>query len=375
MKKRFTVKTIVLTAALSVVVTLGAVALAAWFLLGSSGLTIAAGAAYINTLFVGDYDEDAMTDAALETMVDSLGDRWSYYMDAESYEASKLRRSNTYVGIGVTITYEKDGLHIQSVTEGGPADKAGLQPGEMIVAADGNDLTGENANSANSTAYIQGEEGTQVVLTVVSTDGEYRDVTIIRARIENDPVFYELLEDGVGYIALDNFYKGSADHVKAAVEDLMDQGAASLLFDMRNNPGGYVDELLDLLDYLLPEGIIFQSGNSSGPNRVTKSDANCVDVPMAVLVNADSYSAAELFAAQLRESVGAPIIGQPTCGKGYSQQTLALPGGRALNISTKTYYTGSGESLIGVGITPDVVVELTGANDDQMQAAVAELTK
>ena len=373
--KRFSTKAIILTAALSVVVTLGAVALAAWLLLGSSGLTIAAGAAYINTFFVGDYDEETMADAALDTMVDSLGDRWSYYMDAESYAASKLRRSNAYVGIGVTISYEADGLHIQEVAEGGPAEAAGLLPGEFITAADGNDLTGENATSANSTAYIQGEEGTQVVLTILGADGVSRDVTVVRARIESDPVSYELLDGGVGYVDLANFYKGSADHVKTAVEDLLDQGATSLLFDMRDNPGGYLDELLDLLDYLLPEGVIFQSGNSSGPNQVTKSDADCVDVPMAVLVNANSYSAAELFAAQLRESVGAPIIGQPTCGKGYSQQTFILPSGGALNISTKTYYTGLGESLIGVGITPDIVVELNGPEDDQLNAAVAVLTE
>ncbi|MGN0968092.1 MAG: S41 family peptidase, partial [Oscillospiraceae bacterium] len=144
MKKRFSVKAIILTAALSVFITLGAVALTAWLVLGSSGLAITAGAAYINTQFVGEYDDDAMADAALDAMVESLGDRWSYYMNAEDYAASKLRRSNAYVGIGVTITYEEDGLHIQSVTEGGPAEAAGLLPGEIITAADGNDLTGDN---------------------------------------------------------------------------------------------------------------------------------------------------------------------------------------------------------------------------------------
>lgn len=372
MKKRFSTKAIILTAALSVLVTLGAVALAAWLLLGTSGLAVTAGVAFINTQFVGEYDEDTMADAALDAMVESLGDRWSYYMDAESYAASKLRRSNTYVGIGVTITYEADGLHIQSVTEGGPAEAAGLLPGEIITAADGNDLTGENL--ANGTTYIQGEEGTQVVLTVLDTSGAAREVTVTRARIESDPVTYELLEDHVGYVALANYYKGSADHVKAAVEDLLEQGATSLVFDMRDNPGGYLNELTDLLDYLLPEGDIFQSGTSAGPDKVVKSDADCVEVPMAVLVNANTYSAAELFAAQLRESVGAPIIGQPTCGKGYSQQTFSLPGGRALNISTKTYYTGAGVSLIGVGITPDEVVELTGPEDNQLATAVAVLT-
>ena len=368
MKKRFSTKAIILTAALSVLVTLGAVALTAWLVLGSSGLAVTAGAAYINTQFVGEYDEDAMADAALDAMVESLGDRWSYYMDAESYAASKLRRSNAYVGIGVTITYEADGLHIQSVAEGGPAEAAGLLPGEIITAADGNDLTGDNVY--NGTSLIQGEEGTQVVLTVLDAKGTAREVTVTRARLENDPVSYELLEGNVGYVALANFYKGSADHVKAAVEDLLDQGAVSFVFDMRNNPGGYLDELTDLLDYLLPEGDIFRSGDRSGPKKTVKSDADCVDAPMAVLVNGDTYSAAELFAAQLRESVGATIVGEPTCGKGYSQQTLPLPGGRALNISTKTYYTGSGASLIGVGITPDIELERTGPEDNQLAAAV-----
>lgn len=372
MKKRFSVKAIILTAALSVVLTLGAVALAAWAVLGTSGLAVTAGAAYINALFVGDYDKDAMADAALDAMVESLGDRWSYYMDAESYAASQLRRSNAYVGIGVTVTYEEDGLHIQSVTEGGPAEAAGLLPGEIILSADGNDLTGMNTAGAS---YIQGEEGTSVLLMVLDENGVTRQVSVTRKQIKSDPVTYELLEGGVGYIGLANFYRGSAEYVETAVEDLLAQGASSLLFDVRSNPGGYLDELIDLLDYLLPEGNIFQSGNSTGPKRVTRSDAHCVDVPMAVLVNGDSYSAAELFAAQLRESVRAPVIGQPTCGKGYSQQSLALPGGRALNISTKTYYTGSGESLIGVGITPDLVVEQTDSGDAQLEAAVEELLK
>lgn len=370
--KRFSALSIILTAALSVLVTLGAVALTIWLLLGSSGLAIASGAAYINTRFVGEYDPDAMADAALNAMVGSLGDRWSYYMDAESYAASQLRHENAYVGIGVTVTYEEDGLHVQSVIEGGPAEAAGLLAGEIITAADGNDLTGDHA--ANGTELIQGEEGTQVELTVLDADGAARQVTVTRARIKSDPVTYELLEENVGYVALSNFYRGSADYVKAAVEELLDQGAVSLVFDMRDNPGGYLSELTDLLDYLLPEGAIFRSGDRSGPKKTVNSDADCVDVPMAVLVNGNTYSAAELFAAQLQESVGAVIVGQPTFGKGYSQQTFLLPGGRGLNISTKTYYTGSGVSLIGTGLALDIEVEQTGGEDTQLAAAVASLT-
>ncbi|MCC8121575.1 MAG: PDZ domain-containing protein, partial [Oscillospiraceae bacterium] len=351
-KKRFSPISILVTAALSVLCALGAVALAAWLLLGSAGLSILQGVVTINTQFVGEYDADQMADAALDAMVESLGDRWSYYMDADSYTATVQRRSNSYVGIGVTVMTEEGGLRIQSVTEGGPADLAGLLVGELITAADGTDLSGDNAELG--TSLIQGEEGTQVTLTVEDAQGASRQVTIVRAQLQTDPVSYEMLEDSIGYVALSNFYSGSAEIVEAAVEDLLSQGAASLIFDMRDNPGGYLSELLDLLDYLLPEGDIFQSGDSSGPTRVTTSDEDCVDVPMAVLVNGNTYSAAELFAAQLQESVGASIVGEATYGKGYSQQVFELLGGRALNLSTKTYYTGSGVSLIGPGVTLDV---------------------
>ena len=366
--KRFSLRAIILTAALTVLITLGAAALVIWNLLGEAGLAITAGTICINSRFVGEYDPDAMADAALGAMVDSLGDRWSYYMDAEGYEYLELRRDNAYVGIGVTVLYTTDGMRIQEVIEGGPAQAAGLLPGEVIVAVDGQDVTGDNVY--NGTALIQGEEGTRVAITVQDAEGTARETVVIRGRIQSDPVSYEMLEGNVGYVSLDNFYRGTAGHVEAAVEDLLAQGAQALIFDVRNNPGGYLDEMLDLLDYLLPEGEIFRSGTRSGPNKVVKSDADCVDVPMAVLVNADSYSAAELFAAQLRESVGAPIVGQPTTGKGYSQQTFLLPGGRGINISTKTYYTGAGISLIGVGIVPDKVVELTGPEDEQLAAAV-----
>ena len=372
-KKRFRLRSIIITAALSVVLTLGAVALTLWLLLGTHGLAIVTGTAFINTSFVGEYDKSAMTDAAMNAMVDSLGDEWSYYANEEKYAALRERRNNSYVGIGVTVLYLEDGVHVQNVTEGGPAEKAGLLPGEIIIAADGQDLTGENSQNASS--YIQGEAGSKVMLTVLDELGNSREVTVKRARIQKDPVTYEMLDGNIGYVALDNFYKGSADHVKEAVDDLVEQGAKALLFDMRDNPGGYVSELTDLLDYLLPEGPIFRSGTRMGPKKTVKSDADCIDLPMAVLVNGDSYSAAELFAAQLRESVNAPLIGQATYGKGYSQQTFWLPGSRGLNLSTKTYYTGAGVSLIGVGLTPDVEVELSGSEDNQLETAVRVLTE
>lgn len=369
--KYFTVRSIIVTSALSVIITLGAVALVLWQSIGTPELAVLTGMKCIESRFVGEYDKDALADAALDGMVNSLGDRWSYYADAESYAAMKERRSNSYVGIGITVEYTEQGVYIKEVAEGGSAQAAGLLPGETIIEVDGVSVTGENALDAAN--LIHGEEGTLVTLVLLDAEGIRREVAVKRVILKEQAVTYEMLEGNIGYIALANFYSDLSKQAKEAVETLVEQGAQSIVFDVRNNPGGYLSELTDLLDYLLPEGAIFQSGTREGPQDTTYSDKNCVDLPMVVLVNADSYSAAELFAAQLKESVGAVIVGQPTCGKGYSQQTFELPGGRALNISTRTYYTGSGVSLIGVGLVPDKVIELTADEDTQLAYALEYL--
>ena len=194
-----------------------------------------------------------------------------------------------------------------------------------------------------------------------------------REAVATDPVSYEMLEDSVGYVKLANFYENSAQRLKEAVEDLQAQGARALVFDMRNNGGGYLTQLTEMLDFLLPEGPIFISRSRSGREEVIQSDAACVDLPMAVLVNEDTYSAAEFFAAQLQEDGAAVIVGVPTSGKGYSQQTFPLPHGGALNISTAAYFSGDGTSLFGTGLRLDAQVEQTEEGDAQLEAALALL--
>ena len=190
-----------------------------------------------------------------------------------------------------------------------------------------------------------------------------------------------MLEGNIGYVRLSNFYSGSSDSFKQEVDTLVEQGAQALIVDVRSDPGGYVAELEKILDYLLPEGPVFTQKARWWFQSVYRSDTECIDLPIAVLVNKDSYSAAELLAAQLRESVGAPIVGELTSGKGYSQVTFPLFNGGGVGLSTATYCTGSGHSLIGEGITPDVELSLNeGAvmgeeDDNQLQAAIELLTK
>lgn len=349
-------------------------------LLGRSGLAMVQTYLLARFAFVEeDADLDKAVDAGLDAFVDGLGDRWSYYLTPEGYQSTTQRRANSYVGVGVTVDYTREeGLLVQSVTKGGPADQAGVVPGDVITAVDGVSIAGDARQEGSD--RIRGEAGTQVVLTLLGEDGSAREVTCTRATLHNPSASGKLLDGGVGYVQLSNFYSGSADSFRQEVDALIDQGAQSLLVDVRNDPGGYVSELEQILDYLLPEGPVFTQKPRWGFSSVYQSDESCVDLPMAVLVNEHSYSAAELLAAQLRESAGAPIVGEVTSGKGYSQITFPLANGGGVGLSTAAYCTGSGHSLIGEGLAPDVELSLTegasigGADDNQLQAAAALLT-
>lgn len=386
-QKRFSLLHMILAAVLAVVLTLGGVALGAFLAIGPKGLTLLEGLGLINTLFVGEYEEDKVLDAAMTGMVAGLGDRWSYYLNPARYKSTRAQRQNVYVGIGVTVSYEDpDGLLLISVDPGGPADKAGLKAGELILSVDGTSMAGEGQNQGLT--LIQGEADIKIALELRGTDGAVRTVEVARAKVETKPVSYELLSSKAGYIKVKNFYDRSADGVKAAVDDLVSQGATALIFDMRNNGGGYLHELTGMLDYLLPEGPIFRSKTRSGKETVTNSDEHRIDLPMVTLVNKDTYSAAEFFGAELQEWGVGVIVGEETSGKGHSQQTFPLPGGGGLGISTGAYFTGQGTSLIGTGVKLDKELSLSDEDntllkagtlpyedDDQLQAALALLEK
>ena len=332
---------------------------ATWVLLGQDGRTLVKAYRLIQENFVGEYDTQETMDATLEAMVNSLGDRWSYYLDPAEAQAVREQRNNAYVGIGVTVNQagEEDGLTIRMVTPDSPAQEGGLTAGEIIRAVDGQEVTPENREDLINA--IKGEEGTTVILEVEGLDGTRRTVTLERRQVHNVNASWTMLEDQVGLVTIQNFYSGTAALVEQGVAELQAQGARALVFDVRNNVGGYVSELTDLLDYLLPEGKIFVERTADGQEIVYTSEADCVDLPMAVVVNADSYSAAEFFAAQLRESVGAAVVGEQTSGKGYSQLLYALPNGSAMGLSSARYYTGGGVSLIGTGLNPEPELSLS----------------
>ena len=310
----------------------------------------------VDEKFIGEIDWKIVEDNAAAGMIAGLGDRWSYYMSAESYASYKEQMTNSYVGVGITVLQREDGyLDIVEVVENGPAGKSGVEPGGIIVRVGEQDISEVGINGA--TTLIKGEEGTDVTLTIRYGEEE-RDFTMTRAYFEVPVAGAQMLEDGIGLVAIENFDGRCAEETIAAIEELLDAGATKLIFDVRNNPGGYKHELCKVLDYLLPEGVLFRSEYYDGSTQVDESDAKCLEIPMVVLINSESISAAEFFAAAMSEYEAATLVGEQTIGKGYFQQAYVLSDGSAVGLSVGKYTTPKEVSLTNVGLTPDVVVEV-----------------
>ena len=327
----------------------------------------------IETYFVGETDDAAMTDAAAAAMVGSLGDRWSYYISAQEYADYQERKTNSYVGIGISIQKNPDGLgfDIVQVEPDAPASKAGILPGDILIEVEGQSMA--NVDSDVPIDLIRGRSGTQVRL-VVLRDGEEIPFTVKRITMQSLVAEGQMLADSVGYVRINNFNTNCAKQTIAAIKDLVSQGARALVFDVRNNPGGYVSEMNEILDYILPEGDLFRSVRYNGAESVDKSDAACLEMPMAVLVNGYSYSCAEFFAAALEEYDWAEVVGEPTVGKGYYQNTFRLLDGSAVGLSVGQYYTPNGVSLAEEGgLVPDVVVEVDDITFAMIYAKVLPL--
>lgn len=339
--------------------------------------------ALLNEVYVDGYDTDKLGDYLAQAAVAATGDRWSYYVSAEDYDAFVESNENAYVGIGVTVESSDDltdGVQITKVTPNSPAEEAGIEADDRIYAVEGE--TVESLGLDETKNCIRGEEGTEVTLTILRGEKKF-DVTVKRASVEVEVVKYSMLDGSIGYIKINNFEANSADRTIEAIDALRGQGAKALVFDLRFNPGGRKDELVRVLDELLPEGPLFRSVDYKGNESVDYSDADCVELPMAVLVNGDSYSAAEFFAAALQEYDWATVVGTKTCGKANYQQTFRLSDGSAVAVSTGHYQTPHGVTLANVGVTPDKIVEVDNKtylelykeavavkDDAQLQAAI-----
>ena len=342
----------------------------------------------IDRRFIGQADMGKAEDAAAAAMIEALGDKWSYYISAEDFAAHQENKNNAYVGIGITITARKDGTgeDIIAVSPGSSAQQAGILPGDVLIKVDGTSIAGMDPDQTGD--LVRGEEGTSLTVTVLR-DGREMDFTLKRQTVRVAVATGKLLDGNIGWIRISNFNANCAKETIAAIEELQKQGADKLIFDVRNNPGGYVREMIEVLDYLLPKGVLYRDLDYRGIEGEERSDAACLELPMAVLVNENSYSAAEFFATCLDEYDWATVVGEHTTGKGHYQNTIKLKDGSAVNLSTGKYFTPSGKNLTEEGgLTPDVQVSvdqktasaiysqaIADADDPQLQAAVKAVTE
>ncbi len=334
---------------------------------------------YVREHFYTDLDEESLMNGLLKGYVEGLDDPYSTYLTAEEYQAVIERGSGTTIGIGVTANESDEGyIHLIEISKNSPAEEAGLLPEDLIVAVDGTDVLEVGFETAID--LVKGEEGTTVTITV-RRDGRDSDYTVTRRPFDLITATGELLDGNIGYIYISNFRENTVEQYEAIMEELLANGAEALIFDVRGNGGGLLGPLEEMLDPLLPEGVIATATYQDGTTEnVVHSDAEELMLPMAVLVNGNSASAAELFSASLRDFGKAQLVGETTFGKGVMQTTTQLEDGGGLTLTVATYQTVKSDCYQGVGLTPDVEVpagedftigDPDPAADPQLAAAIA----
>lgn len=308
-------------------------------------------------LYEDEIDTDKLAEGIYSGYTSALGDKYTVYYDEDETKALMESTSGTFSGVGATLTKDADTGYatIVNVYEDSPAEKAGLKAGDILEKIDDHEVGDEQLDTVVS--WIKGEKGTEVKITVLR-DGEELELTATRDTIEVKTVSYEMKENQIGYIRVSEFDTVTYDQFKEALDDLENQGMQGLIVDLRNNPGGSLDTVTNMLRLLLPEGTIVSTKDKNGKkDEITCDGTHEFKKPMAVLVNQYSASASEIFSGAVQDYGTAKIVGVPTYGKGVVQQLMDLGDGTCLKVTIAEYYTPNGRSINGKGVEPDVEVE------------------
>lgn len=308
-------------------------------------------------LYEDEIDTDKLAEGIYSGYTSALGDKYTVYYDEDETKALMESTSGTFSGVGATLTKDADTGYatIVNVYEDSPAEKAGLKAGDILEKIDDHEVGDEQLDTVVS--WIKGEKGTEVKITVLR-DGEELELTATRDTIEVKTVSYEMKENQIGYIRVSEFDTVTYDQFKEALDDLENQGMQGLIVDLRNNPGGSLDTVTNMLRLLLPEGTIVSTKDKNGKkDEITCDGTHEFKKPMAVLVNQYSASASEIFSGAVQDYGTAKIVGVTTYGKGVVQQLMDLGDGTCLKVTIAEYYTPNGRSINGKGVEPDVEVE------------------
>ncbi len=320
----------------------------------------------IETSFYQDVDENALLEGAYKGMTEALGDPYSAYMNAEEYANWKTALQGEYSGVGVTFSQDADGNYVVvSVEQGSPADEAGLQTGDILLAADGK--TYDNMDLlANA---IRGDAGTQVELTY-TRNGKENTVSMTREKIVQHSVSHKMLDQDTGYIAITSFMESTAEDFREALKAVTESGAKKLVLDLRDNGGGLLNACIDVADEFLDQGIVVSVEGKSQERMEYESKDGKTALKTVVLVNENSASAAEILAAALKDN-GFALVGQTTFGKGVIQSTNELEDGSALKLTIMEYFSPKGNAIHEKGVVPnhEVKDDENTEIDEQLQKA------
>ncbi len=325
----------------------------------------------INLYYMDEISVDDLQTGIYKGLLEGLGDPYSCYYTKEEFDELMESASGTYAGIGAVVQQNLKTMYITVVKPyvDAPAYKAGMLPGDIIYMVDGLDVTGMEIDSV--VAMMRGEPGTTVQVTVVREGvSDPVELTITRAMVEIETVEYEMLDNQLGYILVSGFDELTAGQFKDAIKDLKKQGMEGLIIDLRDNPGGLLSTVVEMLDYILPEGLIVYTEDKYGErDEYRGTNADVLFMPMAVIINGNSASASEIFAAAMQDYEAATLVGTTSFGKGIVQSIIPFSDGTAVKVTVARYFTPRGVCIHGTGVTPDIEVEL---NEELLQQVVIE---
>ena len=340
----------------------------------------------IDQNYLDEVDEDSLKEGIYTGLLYGLGDPYSRYYTEEEYEEESRGTEGSYAGIGISITRNTEGgILVVECYEGGPADLAGLQKNDVITAVNGTDVT--DLTPADVSQMIrEKEDGTSVLTVYHQEENEPEDISVTVSNVELPTVSYEMLEDSIGYLRITEFTMVTPQQFENAYKDLQEKGMEKLIVDLRDNPGGVLSSVCDVLRQILPEGLIVYTEDKYGEKQEMKCDGDTpIDIPLAVLVNENSASASEIFAGAVKDYGIGTIVGTTTYGKGIVQSLQKLSDGSAVKLTTARYYTPKGNDIHKVGITPDVEekldvsllnkTEISHEEDNQLQAAIEAVSR
>lgn len=319
----------------------------------------------IDEFYYEDVDTEELTNGLYRGLFASLGDPYSAYYTEEEYEEMMISASAQYYGIGAVLQQDRDTMQVQikKIYDNTPALEAGLEEGDIVVSVE--DIDARSMELSELVTHIRGEENSRVHL-VIRRQGEEEELEfdVRRGKVDVPTVDSMMLEDEIGYIIIAEFGEATAEDFKQHVERLQAQGMKKMVIDLRDNPGGMLSSVAEILDYILPEGLIVYTEDKYGNRQELTSDAeHFLNLPMAVLINGNSASCSEIFAGAIRDYDYGTLIGTTTYGKGVVQTVRPLSDRSAIKLTTARYFTPKGENIHGTGIDPDIELKYKYTGD------------